>query len=60
MQRIGVYCAMGATLGLAQALSMITLGPLDGREERGIEQGRYPYKYKCDGEHKYFKGVDKR
>ena len=32
---------MGVTLGLAQAPSMIALGPLDKGDERGEGQGHY-------------------
>ena len=39
---------------------MVALGCLNGREEWGVGQGRYPYKYECYSEHEYFKGVDKR
>jgi hypothetical protein len=40
--------------------SVVTLGCLNGREECGVGQGCYPYKYKCDSEHEYFEGMDKR
>ena len=39
---------------------MVALGCLNGREEWGVGQGCYPYKYECDSKHEYFKGVDKR
>ena len=39
---------------------MVALGCLNRWDEWGIGQGRYPYKYECDGEHEYFEGMDKR
>ncbi len=40
--------------------SIIALGCLDGREEWGVGQSHYPHKYECNGEHKYFQGMDNR
>ena len=60
MQRTEVYCVTLGNTRSSPHPSVVALGCLNGREEWGVGQGRYPYKYECDGEHEYFKGVDKR
>jgi hypothetical protein len=40
-------------------LSVIALGCLCGRGERGVGQGHYPCKCECEDEHEHFQGMDK-